>query len=1215
MKGDFSRFSFDPNKRYTGVRMQQGRVQLDADWNEQVDLQLNRERRELRDIIGYAGGPRDNLGFKITANGNKLKVGKGHYYVAGRLCWNDHEFDIENIEDIREGTYLAYLDVWERHVTWLEDTDIREVALGGPDTATRTQLVSQVKLMPVDNGADCSAFSKENWVPDDQHMSTGKMRAQSNPVPNSPDDICAPTPQSGYTGLENQLYRVEIHEIEGENVIFKWSRENGCIATRWTAIDSIYLTVMSTVLDEKLGFKPGDWIELTDEAHEKACIPGILAQLVSVGDNTLEIDGTVGLAENGTVRRWEGQGEFQFNGTTSPWIPLEDGIEIAFEKGTFQPGDYWTIPARAFLSKGPKEGQGDILWPKDNQGNPSPENRHGPDHVYSPLAICNYSSRESKWQSVPCQKEFPPLTNLPTGAGSCCTVYIRPGEDIQEAIDNLDRQNKNVICLLPGRHLLDKTITIKRMQVLSIVGCGPLTEIDGTEMGGFAFKIDSVGIFYLESLNIRTSGKEGALRICGGSGSVMGEGKIRVHDCNIYHQYENEPNASVLSVYSYGNCKISNCSLFFGDTEEKWNQNAGWISLMGQDITFSNNQLQGLGIVVCEGSEKIKLSDNDILMNRDSGILLGGKFINPPPKIMSWSGLRDVKIINNFLCYNFKSGICLSHDSLGEVSEAIPLEFIQISKNRVTKCCCSDELVPVMAGFVQAGILICDAESILIDGNNIDQNGLKPEDASRVPACGIFLYNCKGVIISGNIINDNGCDQTSLNKFKEETKKNPYQGGIVAQMLFDTDLSENGTVKHSLYDSNLNLPAASIRNNHVTSPAGQALFIAGLGTMSIQSNFFKTLEISNQHGWDKIQNAFLGCGILIKNGLETIIESSFPNMGTTGYTRPPGKVFSYDNFTQFHDNQFSLQTDEVASLDFLSVITIISSQLSVKNNQIRAHINGDQLNIGVFANLIALGVWVNVVGNLVIRDFQDSEKLKEMLGIAIYSYSNVNTTVNNQANGCILAEGNNVVNTPNQYPDQKLCDEFYRHLSKQGSLPIVMAELAKEKINLSMLEELASLTSKRHDALVELKKKLEAVPETNQNRIKELDKAISAAKKNRDSTNAEVTRWNRLPKSGADDWLAYGLVTYVDGHIAEGLIVKVFDKDHIYDDLLGKAKTDELGNFYLVFYKQDFEDLLEGKTDLYVAVIDENGKQLFTTKSAVRFEAGRKEYFHITLPS
>jgi hypothetical protein len=33
MSGDYSRVRFDPKKHFSGVLMQQGRVQLDADWN------------------------------------------------------------------------------------------------------------------------------------------------------------------------------------------------------------------------------------------------------------------------------------------------------------------------------------------------------------------------------------------------------------------------------------------------------------------------------------------------------------------------------------------------------------------------------------------------------------------------------------------------------------------------------------------------------------------------------------------------------------------------------------------------------------------------------------------------------------------------------------------------------------------------------------------------------------------------------------------------------------------------------------------------------------------------------------------------------------------------------------------------------------------------------------------------------------------------------
>jgi len=40
MKGDFSRNTFRPGSHYSGVLMQQGRVLLDSDWNEQVAISI-----------------------------------------------------------------------------------------------------------------------------------------------------------------------------------------------------------------------------------------------------------------------------------------------------------------------------------------------------------------------------------------------------------------------------------------------------------------------------------------------------------------------------------------------------------------------------------------------------------------------------------------------------------------------------------------------------------------------------------------------------------------------------------------------------------------------------------------------------------------------------------------------------------------------------------------------------------------------------------------------------------------------------------------------------------------------------------------------------------------------------------------------------------------------------------------------------------------------
>jgi len=59
MSGDYSRKTFDPKRDFSGVLMQQGRVQLDADWNEMIGIISRRLRAETTDIIGRGTVPKE----------------------------------------------------------------------------------------------------------------------------------------------------------------------------------------------------------------------------------------------------------------------------------------------------------------------------------------------------------------------------------------------------------------------------------------------------------------------------------------------------------------------------------------------------------------------------------------------------------------------------------------------------------------------------------------------------------------------------------------------------------------------------------------------------------------------------------------------------------------------------------------------------------------------------------------------------------------------------------------------------------------------------------------------------------------------------------------------------------------------------------------------------------------------------------------------------
>ena len=88
MKADLTRSTFRPHRHYSGVRMQQGRVQLDADWNEQLDIDAHLENTTRRDVIGLCGAPKADAGFgiRVTPDGSDLMLTPGRIYVNGVLC-------------------------------------------------------------------------------------------------------------------------------------------------------------------------------------------------------------------------------------------------------------------------------------------------------------------------------------------------------------------------------------------------------------------------------------------------------------------------------------------------------------------------------------------------------------------------------------------------------------------------------------------------------------------------------------------------------------------------------------------------------------------------------------------------------------------------------------------------------------------------------------------------------------------------------------------------------------------------------------------------------------------------------------------------------------------------------------------------------------------------------------------------------------------------
>jgi hypothetical protein len=441
MSLDTSRFTFNPWNDYFGVLMQQGRVQLDSDWNEWLGQFARRMQAGTLDILGLAGVPSTTpFGFKINAYqaavGNPhITIGTGRMYVDGLLVENHgsiaiaqwdptlaewsgappgaSEIDVDFTNQPYlpgaiipgNGPFLVYLDVWQREVTYLEDSNLVDKAVG-VDTTGRLQTVWQVKLLDVSsvtNGVNCStpdsaiqsaSVNWENFIqPPSSLLITGV-------VPSVSSGPCALSPATGYSGLENQLYRVEIHQggstSSNPPATFKWSREDASVTTLVIAISTVtnsvgatasQLSVQSLGRDQVLGFSPGDWIEILDDHLELN--PPILNGQAQAGElhkidsidsaaNTITLDSLVSPVTfpiNSTnqtdpsrhtrIRRWDQAGTVYESDGATVWVDLdtsgnqgipvpppgtalilENGITVAFEGSSYQTGDFWSFAAR-----------------------------------------------------------------------------------------------------------------------------------------------------------------------------------------------------------------------------------------------------------------------------------------------------------------------------------------------------------------------------------------------------------------------------------------------------------------------------------------------------------------------------------------------------------------------------------------------------------------------------------------------------------------------------------------------------------------------------------------------------------------------------------------------------------------------------------------------------------------------------------------------------
>ncbi len=333
---DITRLLIQPGKHYVGARMQQGRVVLDSDFNEEAELGDEDRRRAVEAIVGPTGSP-DNgfavdlsIGDEVTVepvsfNGApavdtlNYRIRPGSMYLAGL------RFDHEERAGVATGdpmvfqrdflqmqaahaprpqpgathSQLTYLHGWEQCVTATEDDEIREPALGGIDTSVRVRRMARVEVREVQNAEDCTAAWEE--VRQQIEIEAGgvfnasgtELRSSARLgvtfVPGEALDPCAPCAPDDvgrYLGADNQAIRIMlaapnryVWAFDNAAPLYRvelGEAENGLVPVRMITEprDEAHWPLENTVVE----FLP--WAALLDNHEKIAAETGVFVRVV-----------------------------------------------------------------------------------------------------------------------------------------------------------------------------------------------------------------------------------------------------------------------------------------------------------------------------------------------------------------------------------------------------------------------------------------------------------------------------------------------------------------------------------------------------------------------------------------------------------------------------------------------------------------------------------------------------------------------------------------------------------------------------------------------------------------------------------------------------------------------------------------------------------------------------------------------------------------------
>jgi hypothetical protein len=537
MTGDYTGVPLRARDRWTGARMQQGRVLLDTDWNLNLDAAARQAQALAADTVGPAGVVAGTPDFSVQLSAGELLVQPGRMWVGGLLAVAPSPLRYGDQPGIAplpaSGRVLVYLDVYPEHVTAAEDPSLLDPALDGVDTTTRTRVGYRVRVAPTAASACTAALADLPAV----EPTSGTLTVQ--PVAAPPADPCAP-PAAPATLHPAGLLRVEVLARGTRSTArLAWSFTGGAQAVPCETAGA------AVTVQPVPGFEPAvdDLLEVSWRDRRADRVDhGSLYRVTSVaeiggGRRRLTLDRAVVVptepaaltalpagdarrrawrAGLGLVaRRWDGQTVGLSTpleltrGTGTDGTSSKTGVRVSATSGTYEVGSWWGARLRS--------ASGATVEPL------AAAPPDGTPHVLAPLAVVDLGTGAVLGD---CRPSFRPLREQ----GGTCTVAVRPGDDLQAAVDRLPASGGQ-LCLAAGHYSLPTPLLLAARSRVVLRGAGPATVLSGGSEAVLVLR-DCADVTVRD---LRVQGGTASLGTAALDGAVTIEGSRRVTlvDCEL----------------------------------------------------------------------------------------------------------------------------------------------------------------------------------------------------------------------------------------------------------------------------------------------------------------------------------------------------------------------------------------------------------------------------------------------------------------------------------------------------------------------------------------------------------------------------------------------------------------------------------------------------------------------------------------------------------